>query len=195
MAGVDGREGGMLAERRPCVPGFLLDAREEESKSMRYGSKIDRNEVWYLTDGCCAYCGISLENDDQHMVVLNAIREGSCSASSDELARHHFQVDHVVPRCQGGKDEITNLVPCCEPCNRLKAGKSLEDFRLACAIPFVCDRNGISREDAKFLYKREHLFVQFPRISFWIEREFDLHGENLIDYMKKTWPRNVGRNR
>lgn len=30
------------------------------------------------------------------------------------------QVDHVIPRSQGGTSELVNLVPCCQPCNRDK---------------------------------------------------------------------------
>ena len=34
-------------------------------------------------------------------------------------------LDHVVPKSQGGEDLPSNLVVCCEPCNRRKAAKLL----------------------------------------------------------------------
>jgi hypothetical protein len=32
-----------------------------------------------------------------------------------------FNIDHVVPRCRGGKNTMSNLVTTCEPCNQKKA--------------------------------------------------------------------------
>lgn len=35
-------------------------------------------------------------------------------------------VDHVMPRCQGGKSTWTNLVGCCRACNERKGGRTPE---------------------------------------------------------------------
>ncbi len=35
-----------------------------------------------------------------------------------------LSVDHVVPRCQGGTDDIENLVVACMACNRRKGGRT-----------------------------------------------------------------------
>lgn len=35
-------------------------------------------------------------------------------------------VDHVVPRCQGGKSTWANLVGCCRACNEKKGGRTPE---------------------------------------------------------------------
>lgn len=35
-----------------------------------------------------------------------------------------LSVDHVVPRCQGGSDDISNLVVACLPCNMRKGGRT-----------------------------------------------------------------------
>lgn len=37
-------------------------------------------------------------------------------------------LDHVVPRCKGGKTTLENLVPACRPCNSKKHIKSKEEF-------------------------------------------------------------------
>jgi hypothetical protein len=36
-----------------------------------------------------------------------------------------LQADHIVPRCEGGKDELRNLVTACADCNGGKWGRSL----------------------------------------------------------------------
>lgn len=38
-----------------------------------------------------------------------------------------LEVDHIVPRCEGGPDDVGNLVTACYACNRGKAGRSLQD--------------------------------------------------------------------
>ena len=45
-----------------------------------------------------------------------------CPAPATEL-------DHVVPRCQGGGHERSNLVPACHTCNVQKAGRTPEQWR------------------------------------------------------------------
>lgn len=65
-------------------------------------SKRVRFEVFKRDRFTCAYCGQRPPD-----VVL--------------------EVDHVHPKCQGGSDEMDNLVTSCEGCNRGKAGKGLGD--------------------------------------------------------------------
>lgn len=35
----------------------------------------------------------------------------------DVTVGHEVEIDHVVPRCRGGTDALTNLVPACLDCN------------------------------------------------------------------------------
>ena len=49
-------------------------------------------------DGVCRYCG-----------------------GDDDLT-----IDHIVPRCQGGGDELRNLAVACRPCNSRKGGRTPE---------------------------------------------------------------------
>ena len=41
----------------------------------------------------------------------------------------HATLDHVVPRCEGGKDIDTNVVVCCSSCNKKKAEQSQQEFK------------------------------------------------------------------
>lgn len=36
--------------------------------------------------------------------------------------------DHVVPLIKGGSNDLTNIVPCCLPCNRRKSHLSVAEF-------------------------------------------------------------------
>lgn len=62
--------------------------------------QIRRQLAWNKTGGICYYC-------------------------KEVLTEKTFTVDHVVPQAQGGQDSLSNLVPCCKYCNRLKADRSL----------------------------------------------------------------------
>jgi len=55
--------------------------------------------------------------------ILKRDRKTCQYCGSDE---GHMTIDHVIPRCQGGKDSWENLVCACSSCNNLKGNKSLE---------------------------------------------------------------------
>jgi ATP adenylyltransferase len=50
-----------------------------------------------------------------------------CGIPADERA---IEVDHIVPRKHGGKDELTNLQALCFKCNANKGARDDEDFRV-----------------------------------------------------------------
>ena len=66
--------------------------------------KIDRQKVYEKYDGHCAYCGkaITIKN---------------------------MQVDHILPKRNGGTDDIDNLNPSCRLCNHYKRAADIEIFR------------------------------------------------------------------
>jgi hypothetical protein len=49
---------------------------------------------------------------------------GYCLDAADE-------VDHIIPRCQGGADDETNLVAACKSCNSSKGGRTPYQWNLA----------------------------------------------------------------
>jgi len=57
-----------------------------------------RAEVWDRSNGLCHYCG-----KEMHPI-------------------RGFHVDHVIPRCKGGTDDLSNLVASCPTCNMSKGG-------------------------------------------------------------------------
>lgn len=64
--------------------------------------------VFQRTNGRCGYCGCALDFEG-------------------------YTTDHMVPRSKGGGNELSNLLACCKTCNRSKAARSVEDFRLVMA--------------------------------------------------------------
>lgn len=63
-----------------------------------YGTNL-RKFIFSKTNGRCSYCGA--------------------------LAQ---EIDHVIPRVQGGSNSIYNLTPICKSCNKKKSNLSLKDF-------------------------------------------------------------------
>jgi ATP adenylyltransferase len=49
-----------------------------------------------------------------------------CGVPADERA---LEVDHIIPRNKGGKDEISNLQALCYSCNAMKRDRDDTDFR------------------------------------------------------------------
>lgn len=75
------------------------------SKQRKHLSKEDREKVFAKYGGQCAYCGCKLKS-------IKAM-----------------QVDHFIPFCNGGADEIENYMPACRQCNFYKSTHTLEVFR------------------------------------------------------------------
>ena len=65
-------------------------------------SKKKRFEVFKRDDFTCRYCG-------------------------RKPPQTTLEVDHIVPKCKGGKEEIFNYITSCFDCNRGKAGNELND--------------------------------------------------------------------
>lgn len=57
---------------------------------------------------CCALCGVALDPDAS-------------------------ELDHRIPRSQGGSDAASNLQWLCKPCNRAKGTMSNDDFIALCS--------------------------------------------------------------
>jgi hypothetical protein len=53
---------------------------------------------------------------------------GSVVEESSNLERGTPTIDHIVPRCQGGGDDLDNLATCCSTCNSSKGGRTPEQW-------------------------------------------------------------------
>lgn len=59
-----------------------------------------------------------MPNADYAAKLLSATHCHYCEMPND--GTHPFNLDHCVALGNGGRHELSNLVPCCEPCNRAK---------------------------------------------------------------------------
>jgi 5-methylcytosine-specific restriction endonuclease McrA len=53
-----------------------------------------------------------------------------CAYCGNNFSVSHLSRDHVIPRCEGGKDAWTNVVTACKPCNMKKGRRLLEDINM-----------------------------------------------------------------
>lgn len=77
-------------------------------KKAREQVKITQDVIQALkrnSDGKCEYCGVD------------------CS--------ENYHIDHKIPLCKGGSNEIDNLAFCCPQCNWSKGKKTAEEFMLS----------------------------------------------------------------
>lgn len=75
----------------------------KHSKNKKVNSiRFSRNNIWLRDEGRCQYCGVN-------------------------VSIKNFTVDHIVPRCNGGKTSWENIVVCCHKCNQKKGEKTLKE--------------------------------------------------------------------
>ena len=104
--------------------------------------RFSRQNVWIRDEGKCQYCNL-------------------------RVSVKSFTLDHVNPKCCGGKTTWDNVVVCCESCNQKKADKTLKDvgFKLLKppkkphSLPFV--------NEIKGFYNENYLH---PSWKFWLNR-------------------------
>lgn len=140
-------------ERRPSAQSPLEMVRGM-ARSRQFGvpyqrkplSRAVKAHVWSMTFGKCWYCGVTL------------------NPFSD------FVVEHIMPLCRGGEDEIENLAPSCVMCNQDKGAKTLEEWR-----PFFADAEGLGRDSRDWL--------------FWFERPKESPGwrEGYKNHERIAW--------
>jgi len=105
----------------------------------------DKRLALYLRDGfACVYCGASVESGAQ------------------------LTLDHLTPHSRGGSNDETNLVTCCERCNKSRGTRRVRSFCRSVAGYInhgvvgqeierhvrACARRVLPRDEAKALIAR-----------------------------------------
>lgn len=92
----------MILEKGEPSNSFALSYMPNRRKPI---TKAEREAVYEMFDGHCAYCGCHIEYGE-------------------------MQVDHVTSHYRNmGKDRLDNYFPSCADCNGLKSDYSIEEFR------------------------------------------------------------------
>jgi 5-methylcytosine-specific restriction endonuclease McrA len=81
-----------------------------------------RREMWDLQNGKCWYCGCDVTCD--HLRVFDDQEN-----LVDPEGFAPVEIEHQIPRSQGGGDAKDNLVLACKPCNRAKRDRTVDEYR------------------------------------------------------------------
>jgi len=77
----------------------------KEYFNIKHGIKLTRKNIYLRDNFICAFCDEAFDTSE-------------------------LSLDHVTPRSKGGKNEWTNLVTCCNPCNWKKGDKIIKPKRM-----------------------------------------------------------------
>lgn len=93
----------------------------------------------------------------------------TCQYCAKQLPRSELNLDHVVPRSQGGKTTWENVVCSCIPCNLKKGGRTPEQARLKLlSVPARPRWTPFFRGAVKKITYREWLpFLTLADASYW----------------------------
>ncbi len=81
-----------------CKRHALRRAQQKKQSGLYTAQQIET--LFSVQGGCCYYCSTSLLNEE---------------------GQNNYHIDHYVPLSRGGRNEISNLVLACPPCNRRKS--------------------------------------------------------------------------
>jgi 5-methylcytosine-specific restriction endonuclease McrA len=98
------------------------------------------------------------------------MRDGNtCQYCGQELPRSELNLDHVVPRAQGGRTTWENVVCCCIDCNLTKAARTPEQAKMKLLkVPVRPRWTPTFRTNGGKVRHREWLpFLGLPDASYW----------------------------
>lgn len=96
----------------------------------------------------CTYCGVRISRKAFH------------AAPDDPI--QFFTMDHISPASLGGANHNENLVPACQPCNKERGDKPLDQF-----IESLGDKAVISVEEARALMRQGERITRAIRGERW----------------------------
>jgi len=97
-------------------------------------------------------------------------RDGdTCQYCGNKLARNELNLDHVIPRSQGGKTSWENVVCSCVPCNLRKGGRTPDQAHMTLLKRPLRPRwTPFFRGSARRVTYREWLpFLTLAEASYW----------------------------
>jgi len=114
-----------------------------KGKGMRKDSK---EAIFGKTNGHCHFCGDKIDFDKY--------------GKDFEDEPGNWEIDHMIQRGKGGKDDFANYLPACTPCNRLRWHRTGEDLREVIRLGLIAkekikDKSEIGVELKELLEKKE----------------------------------------
>ena len=104
----------------------LVNARISEDRgSMNWGGAIALEKPPLRTDFG------KLPNYRTHKHQLYGLQEGICKGCDIHFPFKVMEVDHILPRAQGGTDHLENLQLLCSHCNRSKGRRTMAEWKAA----------------------------------------------------------------
>jgi len=93
----------------------------------------------------------------------------TCQYCGRKLARSELNLDHIIPRSQGGKTSWENVVCSCVPCNLKKGGRTPDQANMRLLKKPLRPRwTPFFRSSAKRITYREWLpFLTLAEASYW----------------------------
>lgn len=61
---------------------------------------------------------------------LFGVQEGKCGGYHVRFEFRNLEVDHIIPRADGGRDHDSNLQLLCGSCNRVKGDRDMAHLRM-----------------------------------------------------------------
>lgn len=108
-----------------------------------------RKQVYAKYNGHCAYCG-------------------------KKIAYKDMQIDHIIPKLNGGTDDMSNLNPSCRLCNHYKRANSLTDWR-------YWELSGLTERLKRIYIFRVALAFGMIKINKWDNKfYFEKHEEKTL---------------
>jgi len=77
---------------------------------------------------------ITMQSPDAKKLWRRAVKEHfncTCVYCGELHELHNLTIDHVRPKCKGGRDVTTNVVPSCRRCNQEKGSRNWLDWMRA----------------------------------------------------------------
>lgn len=53
-----------------------------------------------------------------------------CEQEFSDIYDPRFTIEHLIPRSKGGRDELSNVFPCCKKCNTSRSSLQLDEWLL-----------------------------------------------------------------
>lgn len=95
--------------------------------------------------------GYELSRTERRRIKIYEKYGGHCGYCGNKISLSEMRIDHMRPVSQGGSNELSNLLPSCYGCDRIKGMRTVGQFR----INQVDKKHGGLLIDGLFFFERK----------------------------------------